>query len=69
VADQDLDEFIESYRQALQAMVSGAPAAVLSLFSSRDDVTLANPLGPPCRGRAAVEEATKIAAASLQRAL
>ena len=33
-------------------------------FSRRDDVTLANPLGPPRIGRAEVEKAVKVAAAN-----
>jgi ketosteroid isomerase-like protein len=66
MAGNDFDGFIDEYRSALQAMVSGDPAPVLALFSSRDDVTLANPLGPPCRGRAAVEEASRRAAANFR---
>lgn len=61
---QDLDGFIESYRHALQSFVRGDPDPVLALFSSRDDVTLANPLGPPCRGRAEVEQASRLAASN-----
>ncbi|MDP1821068.1 MAG: nuclear transport factor 2 family protein [Acidimicrobiales bacterium] len=67
MSEQDLDSFIETYRHALQSMVSGDPAPVLALFSSRDDVTLANPLGPPCQGPAAVAEATRLASANFRR--
>ncbi len=38
----------------------------MQLFSRRDDVTLANPLGPPRRGRAEVERAAAEAAAQLR---
>lgn len=37
-----------------------------ALFSRSDDVVLANPLGPPVRGRSAVEEATDRAVAFLR---
>ena len=67
MSEQDLDGFIDTYRQALQSMVSGDPLPVLALFSSHDDVTLANPLGPPCRGPADVDKATRLAAANFTR--
>jgi len=66
MSQQGLDDFIDRYREALQAMVSGDSAPVLTLFSARDDVTLANPLGPPCRGRTAVDEASRRAAANFR---
>jgi ketosteroid isomerase-like protein len=37
--------------------LNGDPKPALEFFSRSDDVTLANPLGPPRRGRAAVEKA------------
>ena len=60
----DFDEFVETYRQASAAIVTGDSRPVLELFSEHDDVTLANPLGPPRRGRAEVEKATSAAAAN-----
>jgi uncharacterized protein (TIGR02246 family) len=57
------DGVVEAYRQALETFVKGDPTAVIGLFSRRDDVTLANPLGPPRRGRADVQAAIKDAAA------
>jgi ketosteroid isomerase-like protein len=36
----------------------------MSFFSNRDDVTLANPLEPPCRGPADVGDAARRAAAN-----
>lgn len=60
----DLDSVIEAYHQALHAFVNGDPRPVLSLFSERDDVTLANPLGPARRGRMEVEKAAKEATAA-----
>ena len=65
MSHQDLDSMIEAYRLALQAFVTGDPEPVLELFSRRDDVTLANPLGPTRLGRADVEKATREAAANV----
>ena len=47
---QDVDRLIEQYQLGLEEFVKGNPEAVKKLFSHRDDVTLANPLGPPARG-------------------
>lgn len=66
MADSDFDDVIEKYRTALRAFPSGDAAPVLELFSREDDVTLANPLGPPCRGRTAVEKAGTEAAAQFE---
>jgi ketosteroid isomerase-like protein len=49
-AADDVDELIKQYQQALDEFVKGDPEPVKELFSHRDDVTLANPLGPPARG-------------------
>src|SRR5215203_4958082 len=46
----DVDRLIEQYQLGLEEFVKGNPEAVKKLFSHRDDVTLANPLGPPARG-------------------
>jgi ketosteroid isomerase-like protein len=56
-AVDDVDQLIERYHLALGKFVKGNPEPVKELFSHRDDVTLANPLGPPARGR---EQVTKI---------
>ncbi|HKY15753.1 MAG TPA: nuclear transport factor 2 family protein [Microthrixaceae bacterium] len=60
----EFDGCVEAYRQALADFVRGDPAPVMELFSQRDDVTLANPVGPPHRGWAEVEKAIKAAAAN-----
>ncbi len=39
MAHQELDDFIDTYRQALQTVVAGDAAPVLAFFSARDDVT------------------------------
>ena len=46
----DLDRAFEQYNLALGEFVKGNPEPVKKLFSHREDVTLANPLGPPARG-------------------
>ena len=38
------------YHRAGHEMTNGNPAAYKRLYSRRDDVTLANPFGPPVRG-------------------
>ncbi len=60
-----LVQVVEQYHRALQAYVAGDADPVMRLFSRRDDVTLANPLGPPARGWNQVEEALDRAASQL----
>jgi hypothetical protein len=45
-AVDDVDELIKQYHLALDEFVKGNPEPVQKLFSHREDVTLANPLGP-----------------------
>lgn len=66
MSQSDFDGVIEAYRQALDAFLMGDPQSVLEFFSRRDDVTLANPLGPPHRGRVDVEKAVEEAAANFK---
>jgi ketosteroid isomerase-like protein len=49
VAD-DVDELIERYQLGLGEFMKGDPEPVKELFSHKEDVTLANPLGPPAHG-------------------
>ncbi len=60
----DFRAAVDAYRQALDAFFTGDGRPVLEHFSRRDDVTLANPLGPPRVGRAEVEKAVEAAAAN-----
>lgn len=53
----DLEEFLERYHHSVEAFIKGNPSRQERIWSRRDDVTLANPLGPPARGWAAVSEA------------
>jgi ketosteroid isomerase-like protein len=46
-AVDDVDQLIDQYQQALDVFMKGNPEPVKELFSHREDVTLANPLGPP----------------------
>ena len=66
MSQSDFDGAVEAYRQALDAFVKGDPEPVRAFFSRRDDVTLANPLGPPCLGPAEVDKAISEAAANLR---
>jgi ketosteroid isomerase-like protein len=49
-AVDDVDELIEQYHRAQREFLRGNPETVKNLFSRREDVTLANPYGPPARG-------------------
>ena len=61
----DFDGAVEAYRQALLPFLNGDPKPATEFFSRRDDVTLANPLGPPRRGAAEVDRAIAEAAAQV----
>ena len=60
------DRAVEAYRRALEPLVAGDPRPVTEFFSRRDDVTLANPLGPVRRGPSDVDRAIAEAAAQLR---
>jgi hypothetical protein len=47
----DFDELIEQYHQVLDEFSRGNPDPVKNLYSSRDDVAIANPFFPLTRGR------------------
>ncbi|MDF3041549.1 MAG: hypothetical protein K0Q71_4255 [Thermomicrobiales bacterium] len=59
----DLAQIIEHSHRALDAFMKGDAAPAKSLFSRRDDVTLANPFGPPVRGWRQIEPTLDRAAA------
>jgi len=46
----DFDEIVEPYHQALGEIINGNPQGYRNFYSDKDDVTLANPFGPPARG-------------------
>ena len=60
------DGAVEGYRHALDSFVKGDPKPCTDFFSRRDDVTLANPLGPPRIGPPDVDAAIAEAAATLR---
>jgi ketosteroid isomerase-like protein len=41
---------LDAYHRAGREITNGHPEAYKALFSHRDDVTVANPFGPPVRG-------------------
>ena len=49
-AVDELDEVLEQYHLALDELLRGNPEGYKRVFSHQDDVTLANPFGPPVRG-------------------
>jgi ketosteroid isomerase-like protein len=49
-AVDDLDEVVEQYHLALGEFLKGDPQPLQMMYSHREDVTLANPFGPPTRG-------------------
>jgi ketosteroid isomerase-like protein len=55
-AVDDLDDVLERFKLAGNEFMKGNPKPVQDMFSHRDDVTLANPFGPPARGWAQVAE-------------
>jgi ketosteroid isomerase-like protein len=49
-ATDDFDAAVEQYHLAAAEFVKGNPEPYKSLFSQGEDVTVANPFGPPTRG-------------------
>ena len=62
----DFDDVVEQYHLALGEFVKGNPEPVNMMFSHREDVTLANPLGPPVRGWEQVAAAGERAASQVR---
>lgn len=50
MAPQSFEEAVETARRNLGSMARGDAAPTIALLSQRDDVVLANPLGPPIVG-------------------
>ncbi len=46
----DLDELRDRYHRSVEALIQGDAEPQKMLWSRRDDVTLANPYGPPVQG-------------------
>ena len=62
----DFDEVVEQYHQALGEFAKGNPEPNKLVFSHREDVTLANPLGPAVRGWEQVAATMERAASQLR---
>ena len=63
----DFSDFLEQYHLALDEIINGRPELYQSLYSRRDDVTLANPFapfGPVSCGYAQVSETIARAASN-----
>ena len=65
MAAADLAQLIEQYHESLGAFIQGDPEPTKRLWSRRDDVTLANPFGPPVRGWQQVADAIDRATAQV----
>ena len=65
-AVDDLDEVIEQYQLALREFVKGNPEPAKKVWSHREDVSLANPLGPPVRGWEQVAQTMERAASNFR---
>jgi len=61
-AVDDVDQLIERYHRGGDEFLNGNPEPLKELWSRRDDVTLANPFGPPVRGWDEVAKASDLAA-------
>jgi ketosteroid isomerase-like protein len=57
---------LEEYHRAALEITNGNPEAYKALYSRRDDVTLANPFGPPARGWSEVSATLDRAASKYQ---
>lgn len=62
----ELDEALKQYQLAAAEFIKGNAEPYKMLFSHRDDVTLANPYGPPVRGWPKVAEALDRTASRLR---
>jgi ketosteroid isomerase-like protein len=65
-AVDDVDQLIEQYQLALGEFMKGNPEPVQNLFSHREYVSLANPLGPPAHGWEQVAKTLERAASQVR---
>jgi ketosteroid isomerase-like protein len=49
-AEDDLNEVLERFKLAANELLKGNPVPLQTVFSHREDVSLANPFGPPAHG-------------------
>ncbi len=60
----DIDQTIEQFHAAANELRKGNPEPLLKMWSAREDVSVANPLGPAVRGREKVVETVTRAASN-----
>jgi ketosteroid isomerase-like protein len=65
-AVEDVDQLIEQFHLASGEFLKGNPKPTQELFSHREDVTLANPFGPPVRGWDEVAKVAEHAASQVR---
>src|ERR687898_1730588 len=65
-AEDEVDQLIEQYHLASDEFLKANPEPVNKLWSRREDVTLANPFGPPVRGWDEVAKAGDRAASQVR---
>jgi ketosteroid isomerase-like protein len=65
-AVDEVDELIEQFHLSSDEFLKGNPEPVNKLWSRREDVTLANPFGPPVRGWDEVAKVTEHAASQVR---
>ena len=63
---EDLEQVIERFQRALNEFLKGNPEPSKEMFSHREDVSLANPFGPPARGWEQVAATMERAASNLR---
>jgi len=61
-AVDDLDEVVEQYHLALGGVLNGNPEPLKMMYSHQEEVTNANPFGPPVRGWEQVAQTVERAA-------
>ncbi len=64
--EDDVDQLIEQFHLAQGEFAKGNTEPMNKLFSHREDVTLANPLGPPVRGWEMVAQTMERAASPVR---
>jgi ketosteroid isomerase-like protein len=65
-AVDEVDELIEQFYLASDEVLKGNPEPVQKLWSRREDVSLANPFGPPAHGWDEVAKVTEHAASQVR---